>query len=95
MRESLQKLRQNTGVSPLRSAMKLRCSGRNDVSYSVGGVMGIYEALAGAVRFANAHHTTPPASRRGPRLSDDKAVAKMGHPDLWLGPNLWLGEVQR
>ena len=29
--------------------------------------------LAGAVRFANAH------------LIDDKAVAKMGHPDLWMG----------
>ncbi len=41
------------------------------------GVMGRYESWAGAVRFANAH------------LSDDKAVAKMGHPDLWLG------EVQR
>jgi hypothetical protein len=27
---------------------------------------------AGAVRFANAH------------LSDDKAVAKVGHPDSWL-----------
>jgi hypothetical protein len=34
---------------------------------------------AGAVRFANAH------------LSDDKAVAKMGHPDLWKmeHPDLW------
>jgi hypothetical protein len=29
-------------------------------------------ALAGAVRFANAH------------LSDDTTVAKMGHPDFWL-----------
>jgi hypothetical protein len=37
------------------------------------GVMGRYESWAGAVRFANAH------------LSDDKAVAKMGHPELWQG----------
>jgi hypothetical protein len=28
----------------------------------------------------DAHHTTPPASWRGPRLIDDETVAKMGHP---------------
>jgi hypothetical protein len=27
-----------------------------------------------------AHHTTPPADWRGPRLIDDKTVAKMWHP---------------
>ncbi len=30
----------------------------------------------------DAHLTTPPTNWRGPRLSDDKAVAKMGHPTL-------------
>jgi len=48
-------------------------------------MIGPYEIQAGAVRFANAHLTTPPASWWGPRLSDDETVAKMGHPDLGLG----------
>jgi hypothetical protein len=34
---------------------------------------------AGAVRFAKAH------------LSDDKTVAKMGHPDLWLDGTCGVG----
>jgi hypothetical protein len=40
-------------------------------------VMGLRFKWAGAVRFANAH------------LSDDKIVAKMGHPCLWLS-EVWL-----
>jgi hypothetical protein len=46
-----------------------------DTSYFVGGL-----GECGSCCRTNAHHTTPPASWRGPRLSDDKTVAKMGHP---------------
>jgi hypothetical protein len=47
--------------------------------------MWLRRTRAGSVRFANAHLTTPPASWREPRLVDDETVAKMGHPDVWMG----------
>jgi peptide/nickel transport system substrate-binding protein len=50
--------------------------------------MRVVAAAKKAVRFAHAHHTTPPVSWRGSWLSDDPAVAKMGHPELRLGRSL-------
>jgi hypothetical protein len=48
-----------------------------------------------AVRFANAHRTTPPASWRGPRLIDDETVAKMGHPDGFSDVQPWQALAAR
>jgi hypothetical protein len=40
----------------------------------------------GLARGANAHRSSPhQRSWRGPPISDDEAVAKMGHPVRWLG----------
>jgi hypothetical protein len=49
----------------------------------------------GAVALSRDAHVPPPRTknvRRGPRLSDDEAVAKMGHPDVGHPPPERLGE---